>query len=169
MSTAKKGILSFHLCVPNPLTSVGWVNAQQVIRESSGERPGSERQRFLSDMKQILPRGGGAFLATGTGTGTFSSGTGFLGTAGTLKTWSIFRTWVLFHWSSTPNTDTHSRSTHITELTKSSFALEHKMVKMVLGERERQYLLVVELLPLSEGQVFFLREVSSLVFLALKG
>lgn len=89
-------------------------------------------------MKQILPRGGGAFLATGTGTGTFSSGTGFLGTAGTLKTWSTFRTWVLFHWSSTPNTDTHSRSTHITELTKSSFALEHKIVKMVLGETERE-------------------------------
>lgn len=33
---------------------------------------------FIRDLRQILPRGGGAFLATGTGTGTFSSGTGFL-------------------------------------------------------------------------------------------
>lgn len=33
---------------------------------------------FIRDLRQILPRGGGAFLATGTGTGTFSSGMGFL-------------------------------------------------------------------------------------------
>lgn len=37
-------------------------------------------------MRQTLPGGGGAFLGTGTGTNTFSSGTGFLGRAGTLKT-----------------------------------------------------------------------------------
>lgn len=61
-------------------------------------------------LRQILPRGGGAFLATGTGTGTFSSGTGFLGGTGTLETLSTFRASVLSYWGPPQSTDTHPQA-----------------------------------------------------------
>lgn len=78
---------------------------------------------MVRGLRQILPRGGGAFLATGTGTATFSSGTGFLGRAGTLETLSTFRNLMWSQWSPMQNKEIHPQSTHITKLTNS---LEHK-------------------------------------------
>lgn len=98
------------------------------------------RKISVRNLRQIVPRGGGAFLETRTGNGTFSSGTGFLGSDGTLKTLCSFRTSVLSHQSPAQNTDIHPQCTHITKLTKSSFASEYNILKIVLGKTERQYL-----------------------------
>lgn len=44
------------------------------------------KKKFATLQVHVPLAGGGASTFLGTGTGTFSSGTGFLGTSGTLKT-----------------------------------------------------------------------------------
>lgn len=79
----------------------------QVGKEFTGSKV------FVRGMKQILPRGGGAY-ATGTGIGTFSSGTGFLGTAGTLKHGPLSELQCYFT-EAQHQTQTHTYDAHISQ------------------------------------------------------